>query len=465
MLELRSIELLRQQGALEEERDTVVDVAQTKLDAAQAEEQKAQELLQLHQANLAQVTEYNQILGEQKNLLERMAAEVAAQLREAQAEAKRLANEAAAALNKEQQAAEQLANAQLGYKLAVADTPEQIALLQAELAKYNPTQVEYWQILTQIAGLEERLRKAREGGPLLPEFPPLPSEADFGGAEKAAGELEEAVTGLSEALQGVFKALGLMPEESKIHFTAAGGYVETFADDSEMKLTNWQADILDIFRLLHAIATGDWDEFWAVLSDQQDRYAEDSATGLEKNINDLSRKFVDNKGDIKKTSGEMWAEASKALGHWQSEMSRDLGRWLADTAAYLQEGGGSFVDNLWAGISEKWDIFKRWWAEQIQGVRDAWPGSEPKDPSSPLRNLADAGRALIENIQTGIDGVKLHIPAIQVDMPVAAAAMGGGMTINQTINIQGAASEDDVYRGVSRANDDLLREYRARGRA
>lgn len=55
-----------------------------------------------------------------------------------------------------------LAEAQFQYNLAIADTPGQIALLNQKLSQTATDSVEYYQILSQIAGLEDALAGERE---------------------------------------------------------------------------------------------------------------------------------------------------------------------------------------------------------------------------------------------------------------------------------------------------------------
>lgn len=55
-----------------------------------------------------------------------------------------------------------LAEAQFQYNLAIADTPGQIALLNEKLGQTATDSVEYYQILSQIAGLEDSLAGERE---------------------------------------------------------------------------------------------------------------------------------------------------------------------------------------------------------------------------------------------------------------------------------------------------------------
>ena len=83
------------------------------------------------------------------------------------------------------------------------------------------------------------------------------------------------------------------------------------------------------------------------------------------------------------------------------------------------------------------------------------PFSEPKDPSSPLRGLAKAGEAIVDQVRSGIErAAAWSLPDLR--MPQAEAA---GAQISITINISGMedapaagrASKDGVLAGLRAA--------------
>lgn len=86
------------------------------------------------------------------------------------------------------------------------------------------------------------------------------------------------------------------------------------------------------------------------------------------------------------------------------------------------------------------------------------PFSEPKDPSSPLRGLAKAGEAIVDQVRTGIDrAADWSLPDLR--MPQAVGA-GGSAPMTITINISGVADAE----GAGRASrDGVLAALRAKG--
>jgi hypothetical protein len=90
--------------------------------------------------------------------------------------------------------------------------------------------------------------------------------------------------------------------------------------------------------------------------------------------------------------------------------------WIADTWNTLPKTlagtGQAIVQAVWDGIKEKWHELVEWFNDKLQELRDKLPFSEPKDKSSPLYGLADSGAAMVEMIQSGIDGFGDGLPSV-----------------------------------------------------
>lgn len=88
--------------------------------------------------------------------------------------------------------------------------------------------------------------------------------------------------------------------------------------------------------------------------------------------------------------------------NWIRGTGSMVGNALGSWATQALRAGGAFIHNLMAGIQgavhNASGIVK--WA--LQKIRDFFPGSEPKDGSSPLRDMARSGRALVTNFTDGI---------------------------------------------------------------
>ena len=71
-------------------------------------------------------------------------------------------------------------------------------------------------------------------------------------------------------------------------------------------------------------------------------------------------------------------------------------------AEAMREAGVRLIDNLWAGMQEKWGELKTWFTGGLASLADMLPGSEPNDPSSPLANLSVRGAAMLTNFGAGL---------------------------------------------------------------
>lgn len=121
------------------------------------------------------------------------------------------------------------------------------------------------------------------------------------------------------------------------------------------------------------------------------------------------------------TSGLQRA-GNAAVGVAQSIAQSAAGA-LDNAAAQAVAAGAAFGNNFAAGIKSAVGAVAAAASQLAQAARNVLPGSEPKDPRSPLRNLADAGRATVENFVSGVRQNLGKIPAAFRD-PTLLAALG-----------------------------------------
>lgn len=119
--------------------------------------------------------------------------------------------------------------------------------------------------------------------------------------------------------------------------------------------------------------------------------------------------------------------------------------------------GRAIVDGIWSGLRSAWGGLQSWFGDRLQEWRNMLPFSEPKDPSSPLRGLAKAGEAIVDQVRSGIErAADWTVPGL--GLPQMATAAAAPMTI--TINISGVADAE----GAGRASrDGVLAALRAKG--
>ncbi|NLD42664.1 MAG: hypothetical protein GX657_04125 [Chloroflexi bacterium] len=205
-------------AAVEEGDEEAIRAAETQLETAREQEQAAQRRVAAEQARIAQSMTAEARLAravEERSRQEEAAAGRAAQ-REAEAEARRAEAEA-----------KRVADARLRWELAVAETPErQLAIWQRELAATEEGSAEYYDTLTRIVQLEQRIRDERARGGA--------GAADWGAGigDELAGaeeELRKAGGGLDRGIDwgGIGLAIG-----------------QKLLDKIVEKLTEWPARIL-----------------------------------------------------------------------------------------------------------------------------------------------------------------------------------------------------------------------------
>ena len=125
----------------------------------------------------------------------------------------------------------------------------------------------------------------------------------------------------------------------------------------------------------------------------------------------------------------------------------------------LGDMGAALIDSLRRSIENKWNDLVNWWRRKLEQLRNLLPFSEPKDPSSPLRNLDKAGAGLIEQIQVGLDRAGFSGNFLQ---PLATAATGAGGSISVVQNFYGPADAETVRNA---AESGLRSAFRQRGMA
>lgn len=471
-LELEEIELRRQQRLLEEERDTAVGAAEDKLEAAREEERARQDAYNRQQAVIDQQVEANRLIEEEAALRQRLADEALAAQERALRDLEAAQKELERAENERKQELERIYQAQLAYNMQIADTPGKIALLKQELGRYTEGSAEYYDILTQIAALEQQLAREREsgaGGGLAGMFGGLEEVAGEGGV---LGTTLEGVTSLTEALDAMFEALEAPPEAPtgywadltgalKEFTTALTGFatffgvtldgVEEKADKSSADITelqkNRQAQWLAYIRLFTAAAEKDWSGMWAQIKEIWRLGGEENRLVLDKSLSDTNV-----------TLGERLAEMSETFGGWLAERAQAIGDW----GETLRTAAGEAIKQFFRGIREKWEELEQSeWVQRLKSFRDYLPFSEPRNPNSPLRGLGDSGAAILENMMRGMEQARISVTP---QMATALAGPAAGQVVNNYFAFDQVFSQAPDW-GLTRAasRDGVLAALRTRG--
>lgn len=491
-LEIQQIVLEDQLAAAEQKKDAAIEAGQAAVDTASKEEQAAKLQLESAQATIDRQVETNNLLAEQKRLVEQLAAAQEAAAQKAQAAAEQAANKAEQLAAKAQREAEQLAAAQLRYNMEIADTPGKIALMEAELAKLTPGTADYFDTLTRISQLQEQYKRELEAtakaaaglggvdiGPGLDTGVMTPMselQEEVGAGAKAltdaVGEmagaltspeftaipddvkrLADSITGFVDALTELGIRLGLFKDESI-----------TASEETKLGVMSNIDELASLMRLASALINGDWSAAWVEFKRIMDDNFSLTGGGLIGYLDGMGERwsawFVTTAAGIRK----FFTDMSTEWGLWFSERSTALGEWFSDLSDSFFDGGANILDSFWDGLKSKWSEIETWFTSSLQGLRNQLPFSEPKDSASPLRGLGKSGESMVNMIQGGMEKASLNVNSLASNLvPATAGATTnnstsyGPVTVNLTI--QGSANDATI----GKAKNALMDALRAAG--
>lgn len=385
-LRAEEIQLERQANAIEGERDVAVDAAQAKIDAAQKEEAAQKQKYDIAQQALEQQTKTNSLIAEETALRQRL-------IDEGLAEQKRVLAELEAEQRKAAAEAERVADANLRWRLASTDTAGQLAIMQENLKDVAVGSAEYFDILTQIIGLEERIKKEREsaaGGLFTPLAEAMTEAGDLAEKWPEIVKIEEALakffatmkgeeTVVSEVTwgQGIldfFTEAGRLAEEAKPLIQAVidlilGKNVEGLDEGGDPFADNWWLagfipGLKGLILTVQQLINGDWAALW-----QRFKYYVDTVLNLGSGDDGTTFFFYTWLKDtviplFESLASGAWADA------WTSFETTVKGTWDS-IVAYINERIAQVV----AAIDE---VKKLW-----ELLPDLTPGTPSRPPTPP----------------------------------------------------------------------------------
>lgn len=479
-LEIEEIGIRQQMTAVEKERDVAVDAATEKLKAARKQEEVARAIYGAQQALLDQQIITNRLIGEENDLRRKQAEE-----------------------------AQRLYDATLRYNLALADTEGKIALMRLELERHEKGSVGYFDILTQIAGLEQQLAREREAGappPITAEsilgdpadlapkwvkdlqkelekaykdifgivdpiLGPMPDPHAFGATTIKGGspfanvapsievsqqmkDFVQSIKDLVDALQEVEEPLSTLADT----FGELSAEEEKAGDKIEKDVPSWLERMTNEVRFWTAIMNHDWATAWDTLLihiQENQRQAEEEQVGFQ---NSILGKFLLWKVIDFEAWNQWLSDKSTAFTGFLQGVQDNISEWD------LGEAGRAFINSLWLGMKDFWDTtVKPWWDKTALGkMVDMLPGSEPKDPTSPLAGLQERGKAIVSNLQLGIDEASLNIGQPNFGA-LAAGATTNTSTSRSFVFQPGSVVFNGVEGGADAADkfEERMREFLA----
>lgn len=295
---------------------------------------------------------------------------------------------------------------------------------------------------------------------------------DFAGAWQAAkdlvgnvaGDVIQIVGGLVEGFIGLIGGLvtGVVRFFTDMYFVIVGGSI---VPDLVRDVLAWIGRLPgEVLAFVKRMADNAVEQFLAM----KDR----ALAQIAEWIVSLGLKWI----EIETKAREAWELVKGAIKTKLDETKADLKLKLdaiIDTVTgigtRLRDAGASIFQQLWDGLKAKWDEIKRWFDEKLQALQDMLPGSEPRNPLSPLRNLGRRGAAILGNIRDGMEQAgPLRVGDVLVGTPIvpritdaltgAVSAVAGQAPGGNTFQVilPNAVIRDD--RDIDRLAEQIFRE-------
>lgn len=399
-LEIQQISLEDQIATVEQQKKVETDKAQAAVDGAKKEQDAAQKKMDIAQATIDQQVKINNLLGEHRQLEERLAQQREADAKRAQAEAEQAARKAEQEAEKAQRLADQLHQAQLQYNLEISDTPGKIKLMENELANTKVGSVEYYQILSQIHQLTVQYNHELEQAAKKAE--------KLGGAELGAGidgnitgplgEASAAGKNLADALKEAFAPL---PEASNtvknladkisalvdkigllfgLDFASWGDSTKTATDSvsdsfilygknvgesntaTQKSLDDTATKISNFVDIIGLVIDGNWAALWERYKAYALAAYGATDTETETKLNRWQTLFNLFQYTTNLTWSQYWADWSLIISTGLEKATETIGGWLTSIetkitgfGTNLYNAGKNLLGQFWDGLKEKWD--------------------------------------------------------------------------------------------------------------
>jgi hypothetical protein len=202
--------------------------------------------------------------------------------------------------------------------------------------------------------------------------------------------------------------------------------------------------------LLHTILAainGEWSTAWQLLKSTSEGFV----TGIYGIVVNFANMLLAVFGTNLDNLHQLWVNA------WNSITS-----FVQGIPATLADVGSAIVDAIWEGLKGRWDSFIEDVKAKLAALRDMLPFSEPHDHSSPLYGLGKSGAAIVEMLQSGIDGAgMLQAPSLDMssaysNQPLLNASRAASKMSNGDVIVPIDARGAD--RGVSAQIKDALKQ-------
>lgn len=217
------------------------------------------------------------------------------------------------------------------------------------------------------------------------------------------------------------------------------------------------ANIQSVINIVLAALRGDWGAAWTEIQAIVDRSIKAAQTVVSTVLTTLQSVWGSTLSGMQTTAAGIWdgikskageavdglkSKVTEVIGSIPGVFSSKLGEALSEVtglAGRFLSAGQSLISNLREGILGKIGQLIEDAKAQLKKLTDLLPGSEPKDPSSPLRGLGRRGEAFVSNfadpLLAGLEGLNLR-PALagiggQLDAAMSGTLAGGAAATAQ----------------------------------
>lgn len=329
-------------------------------------------------------------------------------------------------------------------------------------------------ILPQIAGLFNGVFSIIYGlikAVILPVFNLLVAviQALAGDNEAAMESLRRAWENLKE---GVMLILGGLIKGVANAFAGVFKLLVVFVLSFFKRIGAWVVQTLSKFGILREDAVGIWNSIWEDIIDGIEAFFEKVVEWAQSIYDKLVGKsiFTDLRDKAVEIWQEMWDSIIDGVHNFITvtlpQKWTELTSWFGEKVAEFTTIGNQIIENIVAGVSEKIQWAKEKLMEFWGKLRDIFPGSEPKDRSSPLYNLGASGKAMMENFIKGAQAVKVehlmdtNLSRIASGLQAAAVAQNTNRNYNfydgaMRLSFPGVSTQEDA-RGIGQILQDQI---------
>jgi phage-related protein len=252
--------------------------------------------------------------------------------------------------------------------------------------------------------------------------------------------IQSTIEGVMSTIQTVIEtALGVI----KGFWDTYGGEILTIV---ETVWNNIQTSIETIIGIIQGIITtimsaikGDWSTAWEGIKTITSNLWTGIRTVVSSAITIMKNVISIGLGVIKTVFGTIWREVRGVVAEkliqirdtiWN--MIRKFPDIIKGFAHLFADAGRRLIDALGNAMKDKIDDVKNWVKDKLKALRDLFPFSEPKDPTSPLRGLSAAGESIGKSL---LDGLRMSMPAVATELQTQLAGVNAAMTRTLNTNV------------------------------